>query len=745
MTDHNLKHLTEEILMNTVDYCHKCINDEAYKYLRDVRGFADESINKFKIGYDNGCLGKFLLEKNKYPLETCYGIGLLTKDGRDSFHNRITFPNLYRDKTVHITARTINGEQPKYKHIKGEIRYAYNEAVLLNNPKEVFIVEGPTDTISLAQVGYPGIGLFGAGNFNEYRASKLERCSRAYLLLDNDEAGRVGILKIAKLLTNKVRMIQLPEDYDVNSYLKIHTQEDFRRHIASAKDIIQYLLEEIPKDVDRVDLPSRMQPVIEMLSYMDGPSMEAHLERIKSERELGGKDMDGYRRMIQQLKRERNKQEKIKRSELNFKKEFVEKKACFKDLIDLVEADDKPAYLIKEGGKLTVKFAHSQDGNNVIPPKKGQIPFLLPRASEVIGYYETKNGLSDEEIDRQLFNDLVDYFRKVSKLPDERYYYLLAAWVMHTYLLEDFEYSPGLCFYAIAERGKSRTGLGIMNVSYRGITLVSLNEAYIFRAARLYLASIFFDFTDFWGKAKSKGSEDILLGRFREGSLIARVMFPERGDFDDTVYYPVFGATVFASNEPIEYVMESRAISIQMPETRERFDDEILKPINALPLKERLVAFRARHIGKPLPEAEKPLTGRLGDILKPIRQIILMVNPDKEADLILLFKEIERNKTKQKIYTLEARILMSMQSLRGSVENAMLPVKVITDTLNENENAKYAITYQRVGRKLQAMGFESVKTNNGSAAVLWDDRLMVQLLVKYGLREPPDTPETPVS
>jgi hypothetical protein len=445
------------------------------------------------------------------------------------------------------------------------------------------------------------------------------------------------------------------------------------------------------------------------------------------------------------LRREQQMKEGHIRQEKVHVKKKMEKKALFEGLIDLAQIEGKPAYLIKKGDELYIYLKYPNEGKIYIPPEKRKIPFTLPRASEVMRIYQEAKGVSDEEFDRQLFKDLVDYFKKVSKLPEERYYELLAIWVMHTYLIEHFEYSPNLSFYAVAERGKTRTGKGIVNIAYRGITIISLNEAYIFRGTRLYSGTMFFDIRDLWHTAKTKGSLDILLGRFQQGSTVPRVVHPELGDFDDTEFYPVFGPTVFASNESIDYLLESRSISIQMPEAREKFDDDILKPINTLPLKERLVVFRARHIKKALPEVEKPIVGRLGDILRPLGQIIHMVCPEKEASLNALFGEIEKSRRGQNIYSLEARILMAIQELYEKMEYSVIPVKAIANKLNEDSDGRRDyITCAKVGRKIRALGFDTAKTCNGSAGVLVNRELMDQLLVRYGFKESPDTPETSV-
>ena len=102
------------------------------------------------------------------------------------------------------------------------------------------------------------------------------------------------------------------------------------------------------------------------------------------------------------------------------------------------------------------------------------------------------------------------------------FYRLLASWVLHTYLTEHVKYSPIVCLYAVPERGKSRTGKGMIYVAYRGIHVESMRDAYIVRVAHDLHASIFFDVKDIWRKAEKNGSEDVLLHRFEIADLLFR-------------------------------------------------------------------------------------------------------------------------------------------------------------------------------------------------------------------------------
>jgi hypothetical protein len=178
-----------------------------------------------------------------------------------------------------------------------------------------------------------------------------------------------------------------------------------------------------------------------------------------------------------------------------------------------------------------------------------------------------------------------------------------------------------------------------------------------------------------------------------------------------------------------------------MPLTSRRFENDVT-PEAALPLKERLTAFRAHYLGKPLTECDKPAAGRLGDILKPLLQVIRLVKPDREKVFMSLVREIESGRLIEKSDSLEAQILLVLDSLRGQVEKGILPVKTITDTFNEGKPENVQTTYQRMGRKLAALGFKKGKTGDGASAILWDEEKFMQIFSSYGLCKTSETSET---
>jgi len=729
----------EDILTETAGFYHHSLTPEVRTYLSGERGFTEEMISRFKIGYAKGGLRKHLIEKCKLPIDLCLKAGVVKKTNggavKDYFYDRIIFPNLKRGRVVHLSARSLDGQEPKYLHLPGVMRYLYNEDALSN--KAVHIVEGIPDCLSAVQAGYPTIAILGSSNFKPEYLPKFSRCETIYLCLDGDEAGKQGALRIGGLIGERARIIQLPEGVDLNDYLKEHPKEDFESLIRSAKDIIEYELDLIPPDIDKTELPQRLEPVFKKLARMQKAKGEAYLSyKIKLRFELKKQDIDGYRDLLSQYRKTeigtRNAQSSNSDAETTYT-------ALFNGLVDLVGHNGSPAFLVKEGDKLSILPRVERDGVLYIPPPKEQIPWLLPRGEETLKYYELEEELSPRESDGALYNDLIVYFKAISELPSEEYYDLLTSWVLHTYFLEVIQYSPVVCLFAVPERGKTRTGKGLVYLAYRGIHVESLRDAYLVRIANNFRSTIFFDVKDVWRKAEKTGSSDILLLRFEKGATVPRVLYPDRGAFNDTVYYTIFGPTIVGTNESVHKILESRAITINMPESSRRFENDVT-PELSLPLKERLIAFRARHLGETFPDIPKPTAGRLGDILKPLQQIIRLVKPEREPLFLRLVKELEADKLIEKAESLEAQILTVIIRLKDQRDKCVLPVKTITDAFNEDKPEKSKVSYQRVGRRLAAMGFKKARAGN-NAAIIWDQENINRMIDAYGLRETHETQE----
>ncbi|MBI3798213.1 MAG: hypothetical protein HY268_14765 [Deltaproteobacteria bacterium] len=336
----------------------------------------------------------------------------------------------------------------------------------------------------------------------------------------------------------------------------------------------------------------------------------------------------------------------------------------------------------------------------------------------------------------QLYRDLVTYYRNLSELPTEAHYDLLTVFTLHTYTLDfpEVTHSPELVLDAVPERGKSRTGKAITHVAMRGLRTETLREANIFRWSEDLGATLFFDVLNLWKKAEREKSEDLFLNRFEKGARAARVLNPEKGRFEDTRYFDIFGATIIATNESVHKILDTRCLTISMPPAKKRFDTEPT-PELGLPLRERLLAWRAHRMGKSFPEMQKAYGGRFGDITLPLLKILRLVAPDNEQRLQELFAGMEKGRLNEKSRTLEGDILTAMLALELEVINGKLTLKRVTDKVNEGRPEKEAITPRFVSPRLRSLGFQL--TSRNPADIIWNADLLECCLISYGIKDPP--------
>jgi hypothetical protein len=640
------------------------------------------------------------MHKRKFPLDFCLKSGVLKKTDRDSvrdyFYHRVIFPNLKRRRVVHISARSLDGQEPKYLHLPGEMHYLYNEDALSN--RAVYIVEGIPDCLSAVQAGYPAVAILGSSNFKPEYLLKFSRCETVYLCLDGDKAGEEGALKIGGLIGERARIVQivqLPKGLDLNDYLKVHTKEDFKSLVDSAKDIIKYELNLIPPDTDKTKLPRMLDPVLMQLAHMEKANAEAYLSyEIKPRFKLKKDDIDGYRVIIK----------KHRKTESNIKRHHEDRddktgstapifNAIFAGLVDIVtdSADGEVVYLVKQNDTSAELREVEINGTVYVPPAKEHLPFELPRAAEVLKWYTSDNNA-------QLFRDVLTYLKRFSYLPDKQWL-IVACVVFLSYIQEnaDIHYLPELLFYAVPERGKSRTGKAVTYIAYRGVHTLELREANLFRFSNDLGATIFFDVMNLWRKAERNNCEDIMLGRYEKGQTVARVIFPEKGAFRDTRHYKVYGATLIATNESLHNILDTRCIPITMPNKPDRYENPT--PAKAQEIKERLTAWRARMIDVPIPTIEpvQGLNGRLWDITDPLLRLCKTVYPE----VLVILKEallgVARARIEDKAQTIEGKIVTIIVSLSpAGMDTCEIWTSQVLDKLNEDRPEGHKYTAQRL-------------------------------------------------
>jgi len=406
---------------------------------------------------------------------------------------------------------------------------------------------------------------------------------------------------------------------------------------------------------------------------------------------------------------------------------LTEMKAILPNLVDIVASDSGTlGYLFLENGFLKVRQSFTQDGKVYVPPAVEHMPYLIPRETEVRRAFNEDDNIS-------LFTDLIKWHQTAGKLAEQYHYQMVVLFDLHTYLADRADYSPYLVFQTLdAERGKSRQGNSMAWVSYRGIVTETLQEANLFRWADSLACTLFFDVRDIVGKAERRGADDILLGRFQKhGAKVARVLDPQAGPFKGVSYFNVYGPTIMALNEPLKEPYLSRSIVIVPPEATGKYPN--LNPQMALPLKERLVAFRARHLLQPLPQIQKPVDGRLGDSLQPFGQIAAIVSESLGKGFPDIAKSLARERAAERAESKEARLISAVGQVAEEF-GVDLPIDKIKCIYNEGLGEKSQLSEESVGRRLKGMGFkEGTRKAGGQRTRVYDPILTAALRRKFGL------------
>lgn len=405
-------------------------------------------------------------------------------------------------------------------------------------------------------------------------------------------------------------------------------------------------------------------------------------------------------------------------------------------ICDVLDDGEKLVYLTNSGD--IKENVIEKDKNGVItiftPPPKEAIPYLLPDKETVLNLIKGSSDSSDSD----LYTHLLDYHKSLSDLPNELFYDLLVLWDFHTYLLDRLHFSPILYLYAVKERGKSRTGKGCIYVSRRGVFTETVREPDIIRWGNDHKACIGFDVKDFPKKIERANCDDLLLARFERGSTSSRTLWPEKGAFMDTKTFNLFGPTIVMTNRPVDDILESRSISIDMKPSYTRFNNPVLAE-NALDLKAELMAFRYRHQNTPILEVDKPTDGRLGDILSPLYNIVVTFFPEKMEAFNNLLEIIINQKKESATDTFEAQLVEVVVSAEAQVVEGFLAIDLIASLFNEGKDEKFAIRNETIGRILKGLGFNSRRTTGGKRGIYYDPELVKNLAYQYGLIQVPVT------
>jgi len=431
--------------------------------------------------------------------------------------------------------------------------------------------------------------------------------------------------------------------------------------------------------------------------------------------------------------------------------------ADFPELVDIVDDDGEIKFLLFDGIATTTYLL--QDITYSCP-QRSQLPpnMQIPRLDQILTHAQ-KHQVSGDSGDsgaetvgthicqecQNLYINLYQLHQSISEMPDPGFYHILTLWDFHTHAIEQAKYSPIIYFYSVAERGKTRTMKGMTWVARRGIRKGDIKDAQLIRDCTNLRASLAFDMTDFWESVSSAGSRDVILNRYERGLTVSRINRPDRGAFCDTDFYDVFGPTLLSTNEIISDIADTRSIPITMIKSERDFENEV-GPEELLSFNEQLVAWRMCHLKEKWEQPKKMIRARLGDIIRPLHQILLRVAPQYEEKFKEIVYKVSETKLTEKSGSLTAEILIAINKnvIEGNVVSGVFACQLVTNTLNKDKDEKEKLKSRKVGNIIKSLGFKSTQTSNNTLGFFYKENQLIRLLSEYGVYMP-SVPESPVN
>jgi DNA primase len=241
----------------------------ALSYLKE-RGFRDEIIKKFQLGYNSqekNLLATALI-KQQFNKEIFPKTGLVVQrnddEWSDNYRGRIIFPiHNNTGKIIGFGARIIgkNDKAPKYINTpendiysKSKVLYgSYFAKQAIDKANECLLVEGYTDVISLHQAGIENVVASGGTSLTQEQLRIIKKyTNNLTIIYDGDAAGVKAALRGLDMAVEEglqVRLVLIPDNEDPDSYVNKIGTTAFNEFVkTNKKDFIIFKLEIMLKD-----------------------------------------------------------------------------------------------------------------------------------------------------------------------------------------------------------------------------------------------------------------------------------------------------------------------------------------------------------------------------------------------------------------------------------------------------------------------------------------------------------------
>jgi len=274
------------------------------------RGFTDETIKKFDLGYspqEKDAFTKTAL-KNGFQLDFLEKTGLTIVNESyqvDRFRGRVMFPiKSLSGRVVGFggrilgenkkTAKYLNSPESEIYH-KSKVLYGIYEAKQSIAKEDVcYLVEGYTDVIQMVQSGVTNVVSSSGTALTELQIRLIQRLTQNIVVLfDGDAAGLQASLRGIDMILAQgmnVKVCSFPEGEDPDSFAKKNSQEAIELFFKeNAKDFIQFKASLLLEDAanDPVKKAATIRDIVESISKIPDPiQQEVYVQSCAQQMEI---------------------------------------------------------------------------------------------------------------------------------------------------------------------------------------------------------------------------------------------------------------------------------------------------------------------------------------------------------------------------------------------------------------------------------------------------------------------------
>ncbi|MCM3674080.1 DNA primase [Peribacillus simplex] len=303
-----LRKFYHHLLVNTKE------GQDALEYLLK-RGFTEETIEKFQIGYSLNSwdfVSKFLLKRG-FPAEYMEQAGLIIYREKDEsyfdrFRNRVMFPIMdHQGNTIAFSGRAMGDDEPKYLNSpetpifnKSKTLYNFHHArPHIRKKEQVVIFEGFADCISAVGAGVENaVATMGTALTDQHIQLLKRNTDQILICYDSDSAGLNAANRAVNMLQDhefSVKVALMPDNLDPDDYIKEFGEKSFVSEVIGASltymafkmhylrrgknvnnegDRIQYI-EEVLKEISRLPNAVERDHYLRQLSSEFSLSLDA--------------------------------------------------------------------------------------------------------------------------------------------------------------------------------------------------------------------------------------------------------------------------------------------------------------------------------------------------------------------------------------------------------------------------------------------------------------------------------------